>query len=220
MKERSYLFLHGFASSPGAKKASFFRQQLANQGIELQIPDLNQGEEGFFSLTLSRQIHQVEELLSQDPQRPVVLIGSSFGALTATWVAHRNAQRLEQMVLMAPAFGFLERLCHSLGVVDLQRWKEGGSRLVPHFAYEKMVPLSYGVIEDIEHWREEELTVPCPTLLFHGEKDPTVPVEGSVAFARRHSQIRLRLLDSNHSLLDSLPTLWEETARFLEMEPR
>ena len=99
----TFIYLHGWASGPFSNKARFFSQHFAQQGLTLQTPDLNQND--FFHLTLSRQIEQVKNLLSD---QAVTLIGSSFGGLTALWVAEQ-CQQVKRLVLLAPALDFSTR---------------------------------------------------------------------------------------------------------------
>lgn len=87
MAEFSVIYIHGFASSPSSGKARYFREKFAELGIPVQIPDLNQGD--FTHLTLTRQIQQITALL---PPTPTVLIGSSFGGLTAAFLAEEHRQ--------------------------------------------------------------------------------------------------------------------------------
>ncbi|MBW4549590.1 MAG: alpha/beta fold hydrolase [Aphanocapsa sp. GSE-SYN-MK-11-07L] len=94
-----YIYLHGFASGPKSTKAVYLSDRFANAGVPLVVPDLNQ--DNFYHLTLSRQIAQVEALLPVDT--PITLIGSSFGGLTAAWVAQRCPQ-VARLILLAPAF--------------------------------------------------------------------------------------------------------------------
>ena len=83
----NYIYLHGFASSPLSAKAQYLDSCFRECQIDLEIPDLNQGD--FSHLTLTRQLQQVENLFPA--KKPVVLIGSSFGGLTAAVLAERNA---------------------------------------------------------------------------------------------------------------------------------
>ncbi len=39
----SLIYLHGFASGPMSKKAQFFRRRFEEIGVEMQIPDLSEG---------------------------------------------------------------------------------------------------------------------------------------------------------------------------------
>ena len=99
-----YIYLHGFASSPQSGKAQYLRDRFDIKAkIKLNILDLNQGD--FTNLSLTRQIRQtVAAFPSQE--LPIILIGSSFGGLTATWVANKCPQ-VTSLILLAPAFGFL-----------------------------------------------------------------------------------------------------------------
>ena len=57
-----YVYLHGFASGPQSSKAQFFRARMAAEyGIDLVIPDLNEGD--FEHLTISRQLGVIERIL-------------------------------------------------------------------------------------------------------------------------------------------------------------
>src|SRR6476646_8388913 len=112
-----YLYLHGFASSPRSTKAQDLRDRFQALGIELTVPDLNQPD--FAHLTLSRQLQQVAALIPSDSP-PVTLIGSSFGGLTAAWAAQQHVQ-IQRLVLLAPAFRFLEHWLPRLGADQVQR---------------------------------------------------------------------------------------------------
>ncbi len=64
------IYLHGFASSPGSKKARYFRDAFQ----DLIVPDL--AESNFESLTITGQLAVVER---EARGRAVALIGSSLG---------------------------------------------------------------------------------------------------------------------------------------------
>ena len=98
----AYIYLHGFASSPQSSKARYLSDRFTEIGLQLQVLDLNQ--DNFTHLTLTRQIQQAIAAFPES-ETSVTLIGSSFGALTATWVAQRQ-NRVQKLVLLAPAFGF------------------------------------------------------------------------------------------------------------------
>lgn len=66
--ENRYIYLHGFASGPQSTKAQFLRHCWQKRGLAMEIPDLN-GDD-FSSLTLTRQIVQVGQLIEQS-QLPV-----------------------------------------------------------------------------------------------------------------------------------------------------
>ncbi len=96
------LYLHGFASSPGSRKASFFAERLARLGFEVDVPDLAEGD--FKGLTISGQLRAVERLARNER---MILIGSSLGGYVASLYAARHPE-VQSLILLAPAFRFFE----------------------------------------------------------------------------------------------------------------
>lgn len=211
-----YLYLHGFASSPKSAKAQAMQARFSTLGLNLLIPDLNQGD--FAHLTLSRQIQQVSALiLSQD--EPTVLIGSSLGGLTAAWVAQQTAitERIEKLVLLAPAFQFLKQWLPRLGPEALDTWRTEGTLSVYHYTEQRQIPLHYSFITDAQGYRDEDLRVNIPTLVLHGTHDETIFIEASRAYAAPRPWVRLVELPSDHALIDVEKDIWQHTQEFLNL---
>src|SRR5579872_1082450 len=98
-----FIYLHGFASGPRSRKAQSFREALANRNIDLEIPDLAEGD--FEHLTISRQLEVIGKTLDGSACR---LVGSSMGGYLASLYAAAHPE-VERLVLLAPAFGFAKR---------------------------------------------------------------------------------------------------------------
>ncbi|WP_299043679.1 YqiA/YcfP family alpha/beta fold hydrolase [uncultured Thermosynechococcus sp.] len=197
-----YLYLHGFASSPRSGKAQYFRDRFEELGQSLLIPDLNQGD--FFHLTLSRQIAQVAALLS--PGEPVTIIGSSFGGLTAAWLAEKHPQ-VVQLFLLAPAFEFASHWLPRLGN-QYHRWQETGVLEVYHHTEERLLPLSYDFAKDLLAYDDRQLQRPVPTLIFHGLQDEVIPIEASRRYCEGRPWVSRVELDSDHALKEVQPAIW------------
>ena len=76
------IYLHGFASGPGSRKAQVFRARFEEAGVSVAVPHLDGGN--FFSLTISGQY----DILSREANgEPVVLVGSSMGGYLAALYA-------------------------------------------------------------------------------------------------------------------------------------
>jgi pimeloyl-ACP methyl ester carboxylesterase len=211
-----YLYLHGFASGPQSAKAQAMKTRFAALGLNLVIPDLNKDD--FSHLTLSRQIQQVSALIvAQD--EPTVLIGSSLGGLTAAWVAQQVSitERIEKLVLLAPAFQFLQQWLPRLGSEQLETWCNEGTLPVYHYTLQRQMPLHYGFITDAQAYNDEELRAKIPTLILHGTQDETISVEASRAYANHRPWVRLVELPSDHALTDVEPEIWQHTQDFLEL---
>ncbi len=205
------IYLHGFASSPNSTKARYLADRFAQAGLSLTIPDLNQGD--FSHLTLTRQIHQVEALLTDDP---TALIGSSLGGLVSAWVAERHPQ-VQQLVLLAPAFQFLANWLPRLGEQTLQAWQQSGVLPVYHYSEKQPLPLHYEFVTDAAQYDDTTLQRPVPTLILHGVDDEVVPIVASQSYANSRPWVKVQPLDSDHSLGSVLPDLWQAIQGFLRV---
>lgn len=204
----NYLYLHGFASGPQSRKAKYLCDRIQSLGFNLQIPDLNQND--FLHLTLSRQIEQVHQILST--AAPWTIIGSSFGGLTAAWIAQQQPA-VQQLILLAPAFGFLNHWLPILGEAQRQQWQEQGTLAVYHHSAQQALPLRYQFLEDLSTYRDDELQNPVPTLILHGTKDATIPLAASEKYVAQRPWARLIPLETDHAMTDTLEQIW------LAMEP-
>lgn len=206
-----YWYLHGWASGPQSQKARYFREKFLQQGLELYVPDLNQPD--FYGLTLTKQLQTLGAAL---PDQSVTLFGSSFGALTALWLAqqHRQVQRL---VLIAPALRLVDNLRGHLGESVLEQWQHEGKLAVFHYARQREEWISYEFLVDLIRYPDNGLQRSLPTLILHGTHDEIIPAHHVRAFATARGWIQYQEFDSNHSLAAVQPALWEHTVEFLQL---
>ena len=208
----AYIYLHGFASSPRSNKARYLRDRFIEINLDLKVLNLNQ--EDFSSLTLTRQIEQTVAAI-RDRQTPITLIGSSFGGLTSAWVAQTNIQ-VQNLVLLAPAFGFPQSWYSRLQPEQIEQWRKSGYLSVYHCGENKQLPLHYEFLQDAENYPVAGLTRSLPTLIIHGIHDEVVPIQVSRDYAKQHSQVKLVELDSDHGLNDVKARIWQEIEQFLQ----
>lgn len=219
--DSSYIYLHGFASSPDSAKAKYFRDRFSSLGIDLKTPDLNQNN--FSGLTLTRQLRQIETefLQTQSPAEKVknlggvTIIGSSFGGLTAAWLAQRQLS-VKQIVLLAPAFDFLSHWLPMLGQQQLEKWQSEKYLPVYHYGEQREVPLNYQFVADMAQYPEEKLMRSVPTLIVHGLHDTIVPIQASRNFADNRPWVQLMELEDDHSLGNVLGEIWEAMQKFCQ----
>jgi uncharacterized protein len=209
--EMNYVYLHGFASGPESVKAQFLRSRFAEQGITLHVPDLNLGD--FATVTLTKQLQYLQDCFAGDP---LVAIGSSLGGLLASLLASTNAE-VEKLVLLAPAFGFSQRLVTGLGEAAIARWLETGSLDYYHYGLKQVVPLRYEFFADAQSHTEKSLQRELPILIMHGINDEVVPAIASQTFADTRPHVMLELLHSDHSLGDVLEPIWQKIGTFLNI---
>ena len=204
------LYLHGFASGPGSKKARYFHDRWAEQGIDLKVPDLAGGD--FEHLTITGQIEVIERAAENGP---VSLIGSSLGGDLAALYASRHPE-VQRLVLMAPAFSFASRWADSLGPDRVTAWQRTGSMPVFHYSDGRTRQLGYQLAEDAAQYPDFP-SFTQPALIFHGSRDTVVPSFLSERFAGEHRNARVRILDSDHELIDVLDAMWLEMRQFLDV---
>ena len=209
-KNSQYIYLHGFASSPKSRKAVYLKNHFAETGINLEIPDLNQG--GFSHLTLTRQIAQTAALFNNS-MIPITLIGSSFGGLTSVWLAEKYPQ-VQKLILLAPAFGFPSNWFDRFPQAELQQWQQSGYKDIYHYGDNKPLPLHYEFLSDGNRYDVRQLKRSLPTIIIHGKKDDVVPIEVSQQYLKNHPQAKLIALDSDHGLNDVQEIIWQQIKDF------
>jgi uncharacterized protein len=207
LKTVRFIYIHGFASGPGSRKAEAFHAALGRHGISLEIPAMDEGD--FAHLTISGQLSLLERTLAGEPAH---LIGSSMGGYLAALYASEHPE-IQKVVLLAPAFGFAAR------------WRDKARQIygngeppaafeVYHYGEKRMRQVHFRLIEDA-------LVLPPapdfrqPALIFHGTHDDTAPIGNSREFAAEHSNAHLVELDSDHELLNVLDAITNEAVEFL-----
>jgi hypothetical protein len=203
------VYLHGFASSPLSSKAQFFRRKFEVRGVAIEIPRLDEGR--FEELTISGQLGVIERTVGG---QPAILMGSSLGGYLAALYASRHPDRVERLVLLAPAFQFSRRWRERYSDQDWERWRRQGSAAVFHYGDGRERRLGFQFVEDAARY-EDEPVFPQPALILHGTGDTVVPAEVSSAYASRNGRVELILMESGHELTDVLEPMWIHVSRFL-----
>jgi alpha-beta hydrolase superfamily lysophospholipase len=216
-------YLHGFASSAHSKKAVFFAERLRSHGLGLECPDFN--EPDFASLTITRMLKALEREIRRGDSAtapagsatpaPIALIGSSLGAVIAMYSAARMPDRVDRLVLLAPALTFAKDGRRFFTPDRVARWRTSGSLDVFHYGLGSMRSLNYSFYEDSLSYDAFALNVPQPILIFQGLRDDAVDHRIVEKYAAGRPTVTLSLLDDDHQLLASLPRIWHDVEPFL-----
>lgn len=211
-----YFYLHGFASSAMSNKAQDFSKRFATLGIPLHVPDLN--VPSFEKLTLTAMLAKVAEEIRALPPEDVCLMGSSMGGAVALHFSdryrHAEAAWVTKLFLMAPAFDFTANRWHDLGAEGITRWRETGAQGFFNYAAGGLKAVHYGLFEDLQGYDSYTLSLAQPMLIFHGRNDESVNVEQSIRFAETRTNVDLRVVDSDHQLLDQTDVMWSAARKF------
>jgi hypothetical protein len=218
VKGPRFLYLHGFASSPGSAKARAFSEDFGARGVDVERLDMR--VPSMEHLRLSAMISHVRAQIG-GPRDRAVLIGSSLGGLTACRVAEDDA-RVCALVLMAPAFRMVERWRERLGS-GWDLWRERGWLEVDDHASRQKVRVDFGFAQDAAEvdaagggWPD----VRVPVLIVHGTRDEVVDIDLSRTWARDKRHVRLIEVDDTHELGASVPRILSESRKFLEFAAR
>lgn len=212
MGHRAILYLHGFASSGRTAKARFLREKIeAFPGATFHAVELTPTPIDFEYMTTTGLIDRLRQYVLDHDLGMVSIVGSSYGGLIALHYAHRFGG-VEKMLLLAPGLFWLSG---GLTDEDLGRWQRTGVELVNHFAFQAEIPVRYDL--QIDGLRYLEPVPPASqTLIIHGGRDTTVPIEHSRNYAASYpQQVRLIEVDADHDLNGHLDLLWEYVQSFL-----
>jgi pimeloyl-ACP methyl ester carboxylesterase len=207
------LYLHGFASSPESTKAAYFRERLAEHGLPLTCPDFN--EPDFSTLTFTRMLDMITRLIEERDAWSVTLMGSSLGGTLAILAAERLAERVDKLVLFAPAVMFARPGHHLLPPERVEEWRRRGALPFFHFAYGEERPLNFEFYEDSRRYDALNSRFRQPALIFQGLKDQSVDYRTVEQFTHPRPNVTLSLLDDDHQLIASLPRMWTDIELFL-----
>ena len=214
------IYLHGFASSPQSTKAKWLTSRARAIGC-LVCPDLN-GDD-FEGLTVTRMLEHVVGTMDALPDGPVVLVGSSLGALVALFAAVRcagtaGARRhpIESLVFLAPAS--TSRRAWPV-TSDRRAWPSGGERQPRGVPLRGEPPAFAGIgfFADAERYDAFDVQDDTPTLAYQGTRDDTVDAAMVARWAATRPHVDLRLLDDDHQLLASLEVIWSGMCGFLRL---
>jgi pimeloyl-ACP methyl ester carboxylesterase len=206
-------YLHGFASSARSTKGQYLAERLREQGVTLHAPDFNQP--AFATLTMTRMLDQLATHLSDAEPEPATLIGSSLGGTLAILAAARFAERIDRLVLLAPAVMFAKDGHHLLPPERVAEWRRRGALPFFHHGLGSDALLNFAFYEDSLRYDAFHATFTQPTLVFQGMRDTAVDPRTVELFARDRPNITLSLLDDDHQLTASVPRIWSSMQPFL-----
>lgn len=205
------LYLHGFASGPSSHKARVLSDRFRALGVELEVPDLTPGVDGFERSSPSSMLAVAEATLARG-EPPHAIIGSSLGGYLAALAASRDPS-VERLFLMAPAFRLFERWEARLGPAELERWRRDGLETM-HFASNRQRRVGWQFFEDARRLPAFP-EVRVPTLCVGGTRDETVPLADVAEFVSRTPGARLIPVDDGHDLAASIDRIFDEARAFL-----
>lgn len=214
------ILCHGFGSSKESKSITALEKLLNEKGVSTFKIDLyahGESEGNFSDLTISEAVDDILRaisLLKSKGYKKIGLMGSSFGGNAAVIAASRTHE-LFCLALRSPVSDYPEILQKEWGEAGLLKWKhEGVSQKNGHeLKYSFVMDAQNNVAFDVAN----KITV--PTLIVHGDKDETVPIEQSKKLASLLPGSRLEVItgaDHRYSTPAHFNKMVEVIADFLK----
>ena len=207
------LYLHGFGSGPDSSKGLAFERHFRALGET--IHRLNLRVPSFEHMRLGAMVELAQSEIRA--HKPVILIGSSLGGLTASR-AQEKEPGVKAMVLLAPAFRFAERWGAKLGDQKIAEWRSTGWLSVTDYANKVESRVDSGFLDEAVELDSQGGGWPVPqvpTLVIHGKNDDVVDIGLSREWAKQHSNVELVEVDDGHWLMNDLPFTLKKSTEFL-----
>ncbi len=206
----TWLYLHGLGSVRTGEKSEALRTFTTARGEGFARFDLRgHGESGgaLERATLFDLVADTAVVLEKTG--PAVLFGSSLGGLVAAWTAAKHPEHVQALVLLAPAFGFLQRRAAQVDPTQLST--AGG---------EAVFTLSKTALDEMSDNPDETIAdrLQVPTFIVHGSADETVdPARSRAVFdAISHNRKEYWLIDGgDHRLNVPVHAVLDRAAVFL-----
>lgn len=223
--EFALLWVHGFGSHRGGEKAVAMRETCMARGWSFAAFDFrgHGGSTGtMHELRVSRLLDDLAAIaawLQGRGHTRLGLVASSMGGFAASWFTVRRPELISGCVLVAPAFGFLERPWERLTDSEREKWRKTDRFRVKNDWVD--TEISYGLLEERDQFRPYNLAAAwkTPALLFHGLDDDVVPDSDSLAFIHQttFADVELRLLKAgDHRMTAFKDVIARESIRFFE----
>lgn len=200
----SYVFLHGLGSVRTGEKSESLREHAQSRGHAFMRFDFrghgdSSGQLG--SVRVSDLISDTVRVLEN--HGPSILIGSSLGGLVGAYVAAERPDLVQQLALLAPAFGLMPKLSQRVDQDGCLMTGEGVKFYV-----------EADVLKDAEQLDERSLParIQVPTLVVHGTADDVIPQVVSemffAAMTTEHKQLWI-VPDGDHRLTQVASKIWQ-----------
>jgi len=158
------IYLHGFASSSGGRKAQYLRPRLAARpDVTFHALEFSPTPADFEYLTITGMINRLRQYILDHALTEVCLIGSSMGGLVGLNYAHRFGG-VAHLLLLAPALTYLsgERVGLSLA-----QWQADGVGELFHYGFNRPVRLRYDLEVDGRFYQTPP-PPPAPITIIYG----------------------------------------------------
>lgn len=191
---------HGLSTSKDGRTYTRLEEILNRKGLSTFRFDFfahGESEGKFEDITVSEavnDVHNAIHYLKESGYSRIGLMGSSFGGF-ACLIAASQLQDLFILALKSPVSDYLGLLIARDQDIDIQNWEKTGVTTVKG-SDGRTLKLNYSFYKDAEKIKSDEAIkkIKFPTLIIHGDKDKTVPLEESIRCSHMIEDCRLEII--------------------------
>jgi len=195
------IMCHGFSTSKDGRTNTLLEERFNAHGIStFRFDFFGHGEsEGLFEdVTISEAVDNVQRALRYLQNQGYSLfglVGSSFGGIVSI-LAASESDKFDILALKSPVSDYMGLLIAQNHGINIDAWKDQGSIAVTGSDGQDL-KLNYSFYKDAEKIRGYDAAkrINIPTLIVHGDKDETVPLEQSKISASLMPHCRLEIIE-------------------------
>src|ERR1700741_186918 len=183
------VWLGGYRSDMTGTKAQALADWATDKGRGyLRFDYFGHGESSgdFVQGSITRWRADALAVIDELTEGPLVLVGSSMGGWISCWAAMARPERIQAMVLVAPAADFTSKLMPTRFPPEaLDAIRETGVWMQPS-DYGDPHPITRRLLEDGARWSILDSAVPvtAPVRILQGGEDPDVPWRHALELAQ------------------------------------
>lgn len=218
------ILCHGFSTGKDGRTYVRLEEILNKNGISTFRFDFfghGESEGKFEEITTSEAVDDIQnaiQFLKASGYKKMGLVGSSFGGL-ASIIAASKTNDLYVLALKSPVSDYLGKITSQEDKQEIKTWKEKGITYVTA-PDGRSFKLNYSFFEDAEkvNGYESSKKINIPTLIVHGDKDETVPIEQSKKTAKLIKNCFLEIIeggDHTYSKSDHFEKMLDLISKFI-----
>jgi dipeptidyl aminopeptidase/acylaminoacyl peptidase len=201
-KEKPIIILcHGFSTSKEGRTYARLEEILNDKGIStFRFDFFGHGEsdgklEEITTLEAVDDIQNAIIYLKESGYNKIGLVGSSFGGM-ASIIKAGKTNELYVLALKSPVSDYLGLFHTRVDKEEIKKWKKKGAIDITGVEGESR-KIGYAFYEEAEKIKAYEAAqkIKIPTLIVHGDKDETVPIEQSKKTASLIENCRLEIIE-------------------------
>lgn len=220
------IYLHGFRSHCNGEKAlQIARHAISKQRSWLRFDLRGHGNSDgeLRNQLISSGLSDLLSIVDWLGHRPLILHGSSMGGWISLLAAQRRQPRIKAMMLIAPAFNYIQNNLGTLPIEVKNKWQADTYMSFPDAYGEEPYSLRYDIMQDAEQYdvMHTNVDIGIPLHIVHGENDPIISITRTENFIQHAHLPKLnfeRIPGGDHRLTEHIPliirhidALWQET---------